>query len=139
LVISYSRFWFLNVSITIGCIFWKLKFGWQLKFASLLSLQVGKTFPDSSSYPGSFWESPCDGGCPWLCLTFHHFRHFHHYGVCVHVLSCTFSGHPGKSICSHEHMPPLRKKKKICGFPVSSYKNLGRVGRFLTLFFNFFF
>ena len=24
----------------------------------------------------------------------------------------------------------LRPKKKICGFPVSSYKNLGRVGRF---------
>ena len=23
-----------------------------------------------------------------------------------------------------------RAKKKICGFPVSSYKNLGRVGRF---------
>jgi hypothetical protein len=26
--------------------------------------------------------------------------------------------------------PRLRPKKKICGFPVSSYKNLGRVGRF---------
>ena len=24
----------------------------------------------------------------------------------------------------------MRQKKKICGFPVSSYKNLGRVGRF---------
>ena len=24
----------------------------------------------------------------------------------------------------------IRPKKKICGFPVSSYKNLGRVGRF---------
>jgi hypothetical protein len=24
----------------------------------------------------------------------------------------------------------IRQKKKICGFPVSSYKNLGRVGRF---------
>ena len=23
-----------------------------------------------------------------------------------------------------------KAKKKICGFPVSSYKNLGRVGRF---------
>jgi hypothetical protein len=24
----------------------------------------------------------------------------------------------------------VKAKKKICGFPVSSYKNLGRVGRF---------
>jgi hypothetical protein len=35
-------------------------------------------------------------------------------------------------------MEALGQKKKICGFPVSSYKNLGR-GSVLTFFLNLFF
>ena len=34
----------------------------------------------------------------------------------------------GKKVVTYKS--PNRGGKKICGFPVSSYKNLGRVGRF---------
>jgi hypothetical protein len=49
----------------------------------------------------------------------------------------------GQIVCMHNDVTRLdtheecwslglssQAKKKICGFPVSSYKNLGRVGRF---------
>jgi hypothetical protein len=47
---------------------------------------------------------------------------------CRHVENVR--GYEKAGRCSFFNFLLMRQKKKICGFPVSSYENLGRVGRF---------